>query len=295
MIIFLTIVVVVVYFCYRAVKLNNHRKDSMALKEYFNFEKYALGSVLVVNEKSAFGADNLSLYAYREIFVKDVPDRIVYTGATVGGITTGGFHVQKGGTAYTYGDKTGKYSLCYKYAEMVDSQPYSHVVSFLQLSDELMTEARRHPVMKKLILSDNQVKQVNALYHTEGKKNLISLLTLDEETAKAVKAWLGEEKDLPVKGVLKEFSNESGCYCAFTDEGILCKNSVKHRFYPYGSIDKIEFSLGSLGIEGKINKKKTAFIYVPANTDQKRQIEKLIAFANNKRKSAPRVEAYEIT
>ena len=290
----IAIIIGIVYVGYLSIKRNNETKDQMVLKDCFVFEQHGLGSILTVNQKSTLGANNISLVPCYEIFTKDVPDRIVYTGATVGGITTGGFHIQKGGTAYSYGEKTGKDLLYYKYADVVNDQPYACAISFLQLTDELLEEAREHPVMKKLIVSDSQLEVLHRLFFNSKLKNLISLLSIDEETAKEVKSWLGEEKALPTSGILEEFYNASGCYCAFTDAGIICKNSVKHRFYPYGSIDKIGFSLGSLDIAGKINGKKTAFIYAVADNDQKIHIERLIEFAKTKISSSPRVEAYEI-
>lgn len=93
----------------------------------------------------------------------------------------------------------------------------------------------------------------------------------------------------------EEFRNKSGDYCAFTDDGIMCKNSVKNRFYPYGSIDKIGFSLGSLDITGKRNGETLAFLYVASDKQQKVRIKELIAFAKSKMKDAPKTDVVEIT
>lgn len=92
----------------------------------------------------------------------------------------------------------------------------------------------------------------------------------------------------------EEFTNKSGDYCAFTDDGIVCKNAFKNRFYPYGSIEKIGFSLGSLDITGKANGEPLAFLYVAADKQQKVRIKELISFAKSKMKNAPKTDVVEI-
>lgn len=91
----------------------------------------------------------------------------------------------------------------------------------------------------------------------------------------------------------EEFTNASGDYLAFSDEGITCRNTVKNRFYPYGSIEKIGFSLGSFDIMGKTNGENKAFMYV-ATRDQKNRIKDLINFAKTKMRTAPKAEVVEI-
>ena len=91
----------------------------------------------------------------------------------------------------------------------------------------------------------------------------------------------------------EEFTNASGDYIAFADDGITCKNTVKNRFYPYGSINKIGFSFGSLDIQGKANGENKAFIYV-AKKEQKARLKELVEFAKSKIKTAERAEVVEI-
>lgn len=187
----IAIIISIGYVFYLSKKQDADTKEIQATQEAFKYEKHGIGSILIVKKKSSIAASNLTILAHREIFTKEVPDRIVYTGATVGGITTGGFHIQKGGIAYSEGAKTGQYSLCYRYAQMVNNEPWSEVVSFLQLSDELMTEAKESPILRRLIVTEEQQKQLNTLYGFSGKRNLISLLDLNEGTARGIKAWLG--------------------------------------------------------------------------------------------------------
>ena len=67
----------------------------------------------------------------------------------------------------------------------------------------------------------------------------------------------------------EEFTNALDVYCAFTDEGILCETSSKSRFFPYGSIEKINFVLGALDVQGKANGEKLAFFIQQATTNKK--------------------------
>ena len=92
----------------------------------------------------------------------------------------------------------------------------------------------------------------------------------------------------------EEFTNASGDYIAFTDDGITCKNTVKNRFYPYGSIDKIGFSLGSLDVLGKANGENKGFIYAASDKEQKKRLKELVVFAKSKMKTAARTEVVEI-
>lgn len=94
--------------------------------------------------------------------------------------------------------------------------------------------------------------------------------------------------------IIEEFNNASGDYCAFTDTGILCKNAYKNRFYPYGSIDKIGFSLGSMDVTGKANGEAKAFLFVAADKYQKSRLKELIETAKKQMKTAARAEVVEI-
>ena len=98
----IAMVIVIGYFFYLSKKQANDIKDKQITEEAFKYEKHGIGSILIVKKKSSIAASNLTVLAHREIFTKDVPDRIVYTGVTVGGITTGGFHIQKGGTVWHF-------------------------------------------------------------------------------------------------------------------------------------------------------------------------------------------------
>ncbi len=92
----------------------------------------------------------------------------------------------------------------------------------------------------------------------------------------------------------EEFRNNTGDVVTFTDEGIYCINSVKNRFYPYGGIDKIGFSLGSMDIKGKLNGQPMGYLYVPVDATQKARIKELIEWTKQQMKVAKPADIIEI-
>ena len=79
-----------------------------------------------------------------------------------------------------------------------------------------------------------------------------------------------------------EFTNVLGVFCAFTDDGIVCTNTSRNSFFPYGSIEEIGFDLGSLHITGKVNGEPQSFFYVPVDKQQKERIKKVISFQSQR-------------
>lgn len=287
-------------------------KEMQAAQDAFKYENHILGSILVIKKKSSVAANSLIIHAHREVFTKEVPDRIVYTGATVGGITTGGFHIQKGGTAYTMGDLTGKFSLCYKYASTVNNQPWSEVISFLQLSDELMKEAKISPMLKNRIVTDEQQKQLEKLYGFKEKKNLVSLIDLNDETARSIKSWLSgnghihSTKSSNDKGantsttpqktpninsrrkmneLFKTAHDETVC---FVDNGIIVTRTeigLRHsKFYPYNLMEtfKASFRLGVIiriyGTDTSGEEYELELWFSPVN-DERGRLKRAVDFA----------------
>lgn len=92
----------------------------------------------------------------------------------------------------------------------------------------------------------------------------------------------------------EEFTNAIDVYCAFTDEGILCETSSKSRFFPYGSIEKINFVLGALDVQGKANGEKIGFFYSTSDNQQKVRLKELVAFAKAKMITAAKTDVVEI-
>lgn len=154
---------------------------------------YEYSNRLHVYKKSAIATKALKVEANHEVYYKDVPDKLIYTGATVGGVTTGGFHVQQGGISVQLGSKTGEYRISYKYArEDVNFKSHAETIYFIELTDELMADARKDSVMKSLILSEEEVGRYKDFYHLKGSRsrNVINLLKLSKSQAYHVVSWL---------------------------------------------------------------------------------------------------------
>ena len=92
----------------------------------------------------------------------------------------------------------------------------------------------------------------------------------------------------------ERFQNVSGATVAFTDDGIVCHDSQKHRLFPYGGIDSIKVDfIGTLTIVGHIGSVQKTFIYaIPRQ--QKARLKELVSFANVTRKKSPPSDVIEL-
>ncbi len=86
----------------------------------------------------------LCLTEYRADNYGYTPEKLVYTGATFGGITTGGFH-KEGGLYANKGVRSGRYVL--NYLEGANKQQPIEIISF---SAEVLEEAKASPISKYL-------------------------------------------------------------------------------------------------------------------------------------------------
>lgn len=126
--------------------------------------------------------DAIKIEEGRDYTTKDVPDKLIYTGATVGGVTTGGFHTQKGGIAITSMKKNGKYNLCYKLIPSYEYQDNS--ITFIELTDSDFKKFQETRI-NHLITSEEKKKH----YNLTGK-NIVNASDLSKEAAYALKDWL---------------------------------------------------------------------------------------------------------
>ena len=173
---FIAALVFVVYFSIKSRKIND--QEHFKAKDYFVFSKFK--NCLQIKKRDAFAYAVLSVEESRNINVSYTPDKLVYTGATVGGITTGGVHVQKGGYTMQVGAKNGRYYISYKYGDFVDSKPVSAYVGCLELSDTDFEIAMHDSTLKK--------------YISPEKKNYINLVSVTLEDARYIIAWIANDK-----------------------------------------------------------------------------------------------------
>lgn len=96
-----------------------------------------------------------------------------------------------------------------------------------------------------------------------------------------------------MKGMNKEFRNALGGFCVFNDDGIILHSDIGkqsiHLFIPYGCVDSIKFSLGSLSLtcQGK-------FYSFPVNGGDKSTMKECIAFAQQSMLNATPTNVIEI-
>lgn len=151
--------------------------------------------VLHVSGKSETAIKALEFSEIHDINVTTKPDQLVYTGATVGGVTTGGFHVEKGGTFASVGRGTGRWAVNYRFASEFNSQPWSETITYMQLDNRLFAEAKQDAILRNLIVTDKEREQWKKEITSVTDKLidvpcLLTAIGMDENTAMYLKKWL---------------------------------------------------------------------------------------------------------
>ena len=166
-------------------------KEATVARQTFSYDSYT--HCLTIKERTAELLNVVTIQEERNVIAKYRPDRIIYTGATVGGITTGGFHTEKGGYSLDFGEKTGYYYLSYKYAEdrittnpnPGDSQYEPGIVAFVRLTTSDFEKAQQHPTIKRLIATEESKRK----FDIRGD-NVLNLIGLTKIDANYVLNWL---------------------------------------------------------------------------------------------------------
>ena len=100
------------------------------------FDKTA--NKLIIYNRTYSNSDKLSMERHREIYNKYNPATVTYTGATVGGITTGGLNYNPAYYSTGLGNYTDKYELWYKGYDKDDM----HWVSKIELTSKDAEQAK---------------------------------------------------------------------------------------------------------------------------------------------------------
>lgn len=95
-------------------------------------------------------------------------EKIIYTSATVGGVTTGGF--DKVGGYGTEKKKTDKYNLIYQYVDSETNSTKKICVTKIKLSDELAKKAQNSKVKEYLNAKGNSIIVITELQSSEKEK-----------------------------------------------------------------------------------------------------------------------------
>ena len=135
----------------------------------------------------------LTLTPYAATTYKDIPEEYVYTGATVGGVTTGGVH-KTGGYTESHNHSTKRYELKIREYNYQTETVQTRLVEKIYLADDhLRQKAQKHAVNKYLEGSNIIVKKedtldtASALFYQMGNQtqavNSYTLANIDKYPA----------------------------------------------------------------------------------------------------------------
>lgn len=85
------------------------------LRQYLEFDEF--NNHIKIKKRSSALKGEFFVNENRNNYLTYTPDKLVYTGATVGGVTMGGTHVEKGGYSVHTGSVNGTYSLVYRHGK----------------------------------------------------------------------------------------------------------------------------------------------------------------------------------
>lgn len=148
--------------------------------------------------------NHIVIKPYKHPSLKNNPAKLVYTGATVGGVTTGGFHVNEAYTSISGYTKTDKFELHYENKGVIDTIEASfdindspNIKKFKKGKNKLVLE-KRHARKKMDEISAEHLQQalINEDYETASYYTRDSIIAskLTREDCERVLAWLcGED------------------------------------------------------------------------------------------------------
>lgn len=180
-------------------KMKNSKDIEIANKE---------DGIIVLNKRTANNRNVLEVNESRDYTIKEHPAELVYTSATVGGITTGGFHVNEAYRTEHVGEKLGTYYITLR------GWQDSTIVKKVRIQPDMVDSARANPIVckfldgKTLTLKHNvainvpdYIKKSAMEYNQAGRFDMAAKLLkpynkvceLTKEECKAVIAWMCDE------------------------------------------------------------------------------------------------------
>lgn len=137
------------------------KKKKKATKADLTYDKYA--KKLLLHRRTATNKRVLSLEEVQDYTEHYEPEKLVYTGATVGGVHTGGFHTA-GGYHYTKPAATGKYQIRF------DNTEISALITEIKLTDpKVVKKAQRDPFIQQFLSGDTLVLRHDAASQNDRK------------------------------------------------------------------------------------------------------------------------------
>lgn len=177
----------------------NHLEKNIEVKS----NEYA-----VLNNRVANNGIALYVSANRDYNIQEHPAELVYTSATVGGITTGGFHINEAYRTESLGGKTGTYSIYLRRANT------NYRLTNIGLQPDMIESASKHPVVSQFLDGDTlrlkhnvainvpaNVREEAMKYNKVGRYDVAAKLLrpyksareLTREECEAVIAWMSGE------------------------------------------------------------------------------------------------------
>lgn len=172
-------------------------------KKYLSYDVYT--KTLTLKERNPANANVIKVERMMDYNLKYHPSEIVYTGVTVGGIHTGGFH-DRGNYISIDGKRTQKYRLIYNGVGVTSEQ--SCPIEIIKLEGNLTDKAKNNSLIRQYLDSNgmlvlkNNVKSENAQFIVSAMevKNIDAAMEfakedyynqqLTKEQCDSVKNWI---------------------------------------------------------------------------------------------------------
>lgn len=182
--------------------------DTMVNEKHITISDQKNGYI-VLNKRTENNGKVLKVEAFRDYTMTDHPAELVYTSATVGGVTTGGFHVNEAYRTESIGGKTGAYYVSLR------GYNKSTTVKKVYLQPDMVNSAKSNPILKTflngttLILRHNvqvnipeSVRKAAMEYNKVGRYDMAakllrpynSVCELTKEECEAVVSWMSDER-----------------------------------------------------------------------------------------------------
>ena len=187
------------------------KKDKDKLKELNKKTSHALKfdpetGVITLTERNQTYAKMFDFERYVSKRHSYSQEKLIFTSATVGGVTTGG--VDKVGGYDTEQKKTDRYNLVYKYVDPKDNSSKKGIVKEIELSDDLLEEAIHSEV--KVYLNGNRIVVVTPLVSSDKEKqgivNMYRVCSGKEDEYVAAMANVEENDKIRTMPTLKKSS-----------------------------------------------------------------------------------------
>ena len=181
-------------------------KEKSAKVQYYTYDKATYTLTLIERNYSAF-SKAIKVEPHRTVSYKYNPAELEYNGVTVGGVTTGGFHVNPASYSPSSMEKSGKYQLVL--------MPGYNVIKNIILPTGLVAVAKNNRTLEKFlkkdrlelkytggdaemteyersIMSHNMTSRPDLFYNAANRALAAQALT--KEDCEAIKYWLcGQE------------------------------------------------------------------------------------------------------